>query len=92
MGKTISAKLIALAVLVSSSFAAKGTFFSSYRRPAEGTLTSWLSGNCTPLLSTMTPFFTWPLVTIEDIHLDKTQKHFINLVRQVVLRKAYTNL
>jgi hypothetical protein len=39
MGKTISAKLIALAVLVSSSFAAKGTFFSSYRRPAEGTLT-----------------------------------------------------
>jgi hypothetical protein len=37
MGKTISAKLIARAVLVSSSFAAKGTFFSSYRRPAEGT-------------------------------------------------------
>jgi hypothetical protein len=27
MGKTISAKLIARAVLVSSSFAAKGTFF-----------------------------------------------------------------
>ncbi len=40
MGKTISAKLIARAVLVSSSFAAKGKFFSYYRRPAEGTLLS----------------------------------------------------
>jgi hypothetical protein len=41
-GKNNSAKLIAWAVLVSSSFAAKGTFFSSYRRTAEGTLTSSL--------------------------------------------------
>jgi hypothetical protein len=44
MGKTISAKLIARAVLVSSSFAVKGTFFSSYRPPAEGTQTFYQPG------------------------------------------------